>query len=86
MFENQSQAMAQTYIKSCAQMIHNKSHSTPSVLAAKNKSQLCLNLKNYSSHLLLMMRLQRQQSTGDEWVTIKYKTYAPVRPKVIEKN
>lgn len=78
--------MAQTCIKSCAQMIHNKSQSTPSVLAAMNKSQLCRNLKNYSSHILLMMRLQRQQSTGDEWVSIKYKTYAPVRPKVIERN
>lgn len=52
----------QTYIKSRAQMIHNKSQSTRRGLAAMNKSWLRINLENYSSHILLMMRLQRQQA------------------------
>lgn len=78
--------MVQTYIKSCAQMIHNKSQSTCHVLAAMNKSRLHLNLKNCSAHILLMMWLQKHQSTGDKWVSIKYKTYSLVRLKVIAWN
>lgn len=78
--------MVHTYIKSCAQMIHNKSQPHSSGPAAMNKAQLCLNLRDHFSHILLMMRLQSQQNTGDEWATIKYKMYAPVRLKVTEGN
>lgn len=66
MFQIKGRLMVHTYIKSCAQMIHNKSQPHSSGPAAMNKSQLCLNLRDHSSHILLTMRLQSQQNTGDE--------------------